>query len=84
LSNIPQGKHSKKEVEEALRYAEENGWTIKQTRSGHRWGVAQCGHGCQVSIWSTPKNPGNHAKHIRRGVDRCPHQRQPEPEESDA
>jgi hypothetical protein len=83
LSTVPKGKHSKKEVEEALRYAEDHGWSVEQTKSGHRWGVAQCGQGCRVSIWSTPKSPGNHAKQIRRAVDRCPHSGS-EAEESDA
>lgn len=72
--NVPKGKHSKKEIENALQYVESNGWTVEQTARGHRWGVARCGHGCTVSIWSTPKNPGNHAKQIRRAVDRRPHQ----------
>ena len=31
-----------------------------------------------VSVWSTPKNAGNHARGIIRDVNRCPHQ---EPEE---
>jgi hypothetical protein len=26
-----------------------------------------------ISIWSTPRNPGNHAKQIARAVKRCPH-----------
>lgn len=67
------GRHSKKDVAAALDYAEEHDWQVEQTKSGHRWGVARCGKGCSVSIWSTPKNPGNHGKAIRRAVDRCPH-----------
>jgi hypothetical protein len=31
------------------------------------------GHCPQVSIWSTPKVPANHARALRRAVDRCPH-----------
>lgn len=73
---MPVGKHSKKEVQAALRFAEEHGWSVEQTASGHRWGVAKCGHGCELSVWSTPKNPGNHAKAIRRSVERCPHTEQ--------
>lgn len=71
-------RHSKKEVEAALRYAESQGWTVTPTSSGHRWGKAECGRGCVISIWSTPRNPGNHAKQIRRAVDRCPHHHDPE------
>ena len=33
--------------------------------------VTICGEFCRASIWSTPKNPGNHAKQIRRIVDNC-------------
>ncbi|HWE64620.1 MAG TPA: hypothetical protein VHB98_23130 [Chloroflexota bacterium] len=67
------GRHPKKDVEVALVYAHEHGWTVAQTVAGHRWGVARCGKGCSVSVWSTPKNPGNHARAIRRAVDNCPH-----------
>lgn len=66
-------RHSKKEVEQALKYAESKDWVVDQTPSGHKWGSAQCGSGCWMSVWSTPKNPGNHAKQIRRKVDKCPH-----------
>lgn len=68
-----QGRHPKKEVEEALRYCEEQGWEVEKTAPGHRWGVVRCGKGCEVSVWSTPKNPGNHAKRIRKAPDKCPH-----------
>jgi len=49
-------------------------------RSGHAWGrmycpfndvVCRCGEFCVASIWSTPKNTGNHARQIRRIVDNC-------------
>ena len=54
------------------------GWRVEPTSSGHRWGVMRCPEesrdGCQVSIWSTPRNPENHAKQLRRAVERCPHQ----------
>lgn len=71
--------HSKKEIEAALQYAEENGWDIKLGGS-HAWGKIYCpnndkecrlGTLCVSSIWSTPKNSGNHAKQIRRIVDNC-------------
>ena len=75
--NMTRARHPKKEVEAAISAAEEAGWTVNQTSSGHRWGVMLCGEtsrsGCQISIWSTPRNPGNHANQIRRALDRCPH-----------
>jgi hypothetical protein len=71
--------HPKKEVEGALRHAEENGWRI-EVGGAHAWGKmycpfndkdCRCGLHCITSIWSTPKNAGNYAKAIRRVVDKC-------------
>lgn len=70
---MPRARHPKKDVEAALQFAEANGWTVTPTTRGHRWGKAECANGCSVSIWSTPKNAQNHAKHIQRAVARCPH-----------
>jgi len=72
-------KHPKKEVEEALRYAEEAGWRVSVGGS-HAWGKVyspyddeecRCGEFCIASVWSTPKNAGNHAHQIKRVVDNC-------------
>ncbi len=72
-------RHPKKEVEEARRYAEEAGWRVSVGGS-HAWGKiycpyndheCRCGEFCIASVWSTPKNPGNHARQIRRVVDNC-------------
>lgn len=45
--------------------------------NGHAWGRLFCPQssrdGCSISVWSTPKNPENHARHIRNRVDACPH-----------
>lgn len=75
-------RHPRGEIEDALPYAEEKGWDVSPTRSGHRWGVMRCPEhtrkGCQVSIWSTPRNTGNHAAALRRAVDGCPHQEAPD------
>ena len=78
--NMARARHPKKDVEAALVELEEAGWTVTPTSSGHRWGVARCGEasrsGCQVSIWSTPRSPGNHARQLRRTLERCPHERE--------
>lgn len=72
-------KHAKKEIEQALVYAEKQGWRISTGR-GRAWGKmycpyndqeCRCGEFCIASIWSTPKSPQNHAKQIRRVVDHC-------------
>ncbi|HBK96080.1 MAG TPA: hypothetical protein DD001_01515 [Microcoleaceae bacterium UBA10368] len=71
--------HPKPEVEDALRYAEKNGWHVDLGGS-HAWGKIKCPYNdqecrngifCISSIWSTPKNSGNHGKQIRRIVDNC-------------
>ena len=71
--------HPKKEVKDAIRYAESNGWRV-EVGGGHAWGrmycpyndvECRCGDFCIVSIWSTPKNPGNFAKQLRKVVDNC-------------
>ncbi|MDE2977517.1 MAG: hypothetical protein OXU63_08345 [Acidobacteriota bacterium] len=70
-------RHPKKEVEAAVREAEKAGWTVTLNRRGYRWGVMKCGEasrsGCRESIWSTPRDPVNHAKRLRRVIKRCPH-----------
>ena len=70
---MARAQHPKKEVEKGLKDMEAAGWTVRPTAAGHRWGKAECGSGCSVSIWSTPKNPQNHANQLRRAVSRCPH-----------
>lgn len=72
-------KHPHKEIEAALCYAEEKGWTVVEC-SGHPWGSlrcpnnrsdCRCGLFCQMSIWSTPGNPEGHARQLRQKVDGC-------------
>lgn len=72
-------KYPNKEVESALADAEAQGWRIEPAR-GHAWGRMYCpwndddcrgGAFCIASIWSTSRNPANHARQIRRVVDGC-------------
>lgn len=79
-------KHPNKEIQAALKYAEQQGWII-QVGGSHAWGKilcpyndqeCRCGEFCLTSIWSTPKNPSSHAKQIRRVVDNCIHQKTPD------
>ena len=69
-------RHPNKEIEEVIRYAEKLGWTVKLTK-GHGWGSLYCPkssrEGCIVFVWSTPRRPQDHAKDIRRDVNRCEH-----------
>jgi arginyl-tRNA--protein-N-Asp/Glu arginylyltransferase len=67
-------KHPKKDVNDALDYADEQGFDIEQRRSGHAWGRINCGMcGAFVSIWSTPRDPFNHGRNLRKWVDRHDH-----------
>jgi hypothetical protein len=70
--------HPNKHIRDALRYVEEQGWTVRKSSGrAHAWGVIRCGFGhpdCWMSVYSTPKNPEYHARNIRRTVDRCPGQ----------
>jgi hypothetical protein len=68
--------HPNKEIEAAVAYAEEQGWSWVKVK-GHAWGKLLCARhdreGCVIFVWSTPRNPQNHAKQLRREIDRCPH-----------
>lgn len=61
-------RHSNKHIERVIQHAESLGWTVQLSR-GHAWGHLYCPHstreGCIVHVWSTPRNPENHARHIR-------------------
>lgn len=66
-------RHPKKEIEEAVQYAEQHGWTVEISQ-GHAWGRIRCPYGHrehQHSVWSTPTNPTRHARRLRKLVDSC-------------
>jgi hypothetical protein len=69
--------HPNKHIEEAVAYAESKGWRVNMSKKGHCWATLLCPQedrdGCRMIVYSTPRNPENHAKQIRRKVDRCPH-----------
>jgi hypothetical protein len=69
-------RHPNPHLEKAVQYAEALGWRVVPS-SGHAWGRLFCPHatreGCIISVWSTPRVPENHARHIRNKVDSCPH-----------
>ncbi|WP_082887110.1 hypothetical protein [Bordetella ansorpii] len=73
------GVHPNKEFEAALRHAEARGWRVEAGGS-HAWGrmycpyddeQCRCGEFRIASVWSTPRNPRNHARQLRRVVDNC-------------
>lgn len=64
-----------KHIKEAIAYALANGWHyVESGNSAHAFCRLKCNAGHsehQMSIWSTPKNPENHAKQIIRKVKQC-------------
>ncbi|MBM83975.1 MAG: hypothetical protein CMJ78_25750 [Planctomycetaceae bacterium] len=71
-------KHPNKHIQEAIEHAQSQGWRL--TKSGgqaHIWGTVWCPDasrdGCRFRIFSTPANPENHAKDLRRAIRRCQH-----------
>lgn len=71
---VSRGRHQKKEVADVLSDAEQAGLVVVELHSGHRWGEVRC-ESCQSSreVWSTPRNPGIHAKQLKRFVVRHTH-----------
>lgn len=65
--------HSVTEIEAAIQRAEAAGWTVKLSR-GALWGriysPQHARDGCRVSVWSTPRAPGAHARDIMRIIGR--------------
>jgi hypothetical protein len=64
---VSTGRHPKKEIAEALARARLAGLAVNEIHRGHRWGEVICG-ACSSSrdVYSTPRDPGTHAKHIDR------------------
>jgi hypothetical protein len=71
--------HPNKEIQAVITYAEGLGWIImKGGSSSHAWGKMRCPEGTregcpQRSIWSTPRNPTQHARQLKRFIDKCTH-----------
>ena len=77
-------RHPKKEIEAAIRHAEDHGWRV-EVGGSHGWGQiycpyndpnCRCGEFCISSVWSTPKNPTFHARFLTRVVDKCARHKQ--------
>lgn len=69
-------RHPNKAIESAVQYAESLGW-VAEISNGHAWGHLYCPfssrEGCRLSVWSTPRRPENHARQLRREIDKCAH-----------
>lgn len=69
-------KHPNKHIRQAIDQALAGGWRLTKS-TGHVWGQLWCPEGsrdgCVIRVFSTPRNPEDHAKSIRHRVERCPH-----------
>lgn len=72
-------RHTSKEIEAVLRELEAFGWVVVEGR-GHAWGLlrcpanskdCRCGEFCQMSVWSTPRDPERHAEKLRQKALAC-------------
>ena len=75
---MTRNKHPNKEIELAIQYAEQSGWRYQSVgRSAHAWGRLACPlstrEGCYMYVYSTPRNPINHARQIIRNINKCAH-----------
>jgi hypothetical protein len=71
-------RHPNKHIEAVIQHAESLGWRVESSE-GHAWGHLWCPErsreGCRIPVYSTPRVLENHARWIRREVDKCPHGR---------
>jgi len=70
--------HPNKHIRKSIQYSESLGWRVtKAGGQAHIWGKLLCPAnrrgGCIIKVYSTPRNPENHAKTIRLAIDDCPH-----------
>ncbi len=61
-------RHQRKQVEAALRFAEEESCRVEVLHSGHTWGAVVAPNGQRLRVWSTPTDADVAAKMIRRFV----------------
>jgi hypothetical protein len=68
--------HPNADISDVIEYALSLGWRYTLS-GGHAHGQLWCHFGqrggCRYSVWSTPRNPVQHARWLRKKVDACPH-----------
>jgi hypothetical protein len=63
-------RHPHKEINKALRSADDAGFEVIEVKHGHVWGRVVAPNGQQLTVWSTPRSPETMAKRIREFVRR--------------
>jgi lysophospholipid acyltransferase (LPLAT)-like uncharacterized protein len=66
IVHVPRDRHQRKQVEAALRFAEQEGCVIDVRHSGHTWGHVVASNGQRFRVWSTPKDAAVAARMTRR------------------
>jgi hypothetical protein len=73
---MPRARHPNKEIEAVVAEAEARGWRV-MVGGSHEWGFRYCPEsgrdGCRIPVFSTPRNPEDHAKRLRRRIAGCLH-----------
>ncbi len=67
--------HPNKHIREAIEFAESQGWRFQKSGPrAHVYGQLFCPNdcGCIKRVFSTPRNPQQHANWIIREVKKCP------------
>ncbi len=70
IVHVARDRHQRKQVEEALKFAEHEGCLIEVRHAGHTWGEVVAPNGQRLRVWSTPRNADVAAKMIRRFASR--------------
>ena len=69
-------RHPSKPIEQAIAIAESLGWRVEKSNGrAHSWGRLLCPNadesGCIVFVYTTPRDEDNHARKIRKLVEKC-------------
>lgn len=70
--------HPNKHIREAIRFAEQHGWRFEKANArAHISGTVYCAEasrtGCKFRVYSTPRDPVEHARKLKREVENCSH-----------
>jgi hypothetical protein len=72
----PWPRHQKKDIQVALKYAREQGWSLRKG-TGHLWGTIYCSrdanNSCLIKIYGTGANPSEGRKRVLEVITSCEH-----------
>lgn len=57
IVSMARERHQRKQVEQALRFAEGEGCEVEVRHAGHTWGHVVAPDGQRLRVWSTPRMP---------------------------